>query len=141
MATAVGSVHAAIEVVAGHIDDWIDQDVWSVIADNGTDGAVILGDGTADWRDIDLRTVDVTLQRNGELVREGTGANILGDPLTAFAWLANARRAAGDGLTGGMVCNTGTATPICPAEPGDELIAAFGPLGSTTLVVAPRSAD
>ena len=42
-AAAVGSVHAAIEVVAGHIDDWINQDVWSVIADNGTDGAVIAG--------------------------------------------------------------------------------------------------
>ena len=54
VAAAVGSVHAAIEVVAGHIDDWINQDVWSVIADNGTDGAVIVGDGTADWRDIDL---------------------------------------------------------------------------------------
>ncbi len=137
VAAAVGSVHAAIEVVAGHIDDWIHHDVWTVIADNGTDGAVIVGDGTADWRDIDLPAVDVTLHRNGELVREGTGANILGDPLTAFAWLANARRAAGDGLSGGMTCNTGTATSICPAEPGDELVATFGPLGHATLAVAP----
>lgn len=139
VAAAVGSVHAAIEVVAGHIDDWISKDVWSVIADNGTDGAVIVGDGTGDWRDIDLTTVDVTLQRNGELVREGSGANILGDPMSAFTWLANARRAAGDGLTGGMTCNTGTATSICPAEPGDVLVAAFGPLGSATLAVAPRT--
>ena len=139
VAAAVGSVHAAIEVVAGHIDDWINQDVWSVIADNGTDGAVIVGDGTVDWRDIDLPTVDVTLERNGELVREGTGADILGDPMTAFTWLANARRAAGDGLTGGMTCNTGTATSICPVEPGDVLVASFGPLGTTTLTVAPRA--
>ena len=123
VAAAVGSVHAAIEVVAGHIDDWINQDVWSVIADNGTDGAVIVGDGTSTGATSTCATVDVTLQRNGELVREGTGADILGDPMTAFAWLANARRAAGDGLTGGMTCNTGTATSICPAEPGDELVA------------------
>jgi 2-keto-4-pentenoate hydratase len=139
VAAAVGSVHAAIEVVAGHIEDWINQDVWSVIADNGTDGAVIVGDGRAEWRDIDLAAVAVTLHRNGALVREGTGANILGDPMTAFVWLANARREAGDGLTGGMTCNTGTATSICPADPGDELVATFGPLGSTTLRVAPRT--
>jgi 2-keto-4-pentenoate hydratase len=134
---AVGSVHAAIEVVAGHLDDWIDKDVWSVIADNGTDGAVIVGEGTSDWRDIDLAAVRVTLHRNDELVREGTGANVLGDPMTAFTWLANARRAAGDGLTAGMTCNTGTATSICPAAPGDELVATFGPLGRATLAVAP----
>jgi 2-keto-4-pentenoate hydratase len=139
VAAAVGSVHPAIEVVAGHIDDWISKDVWSVIADNGTDGAVVLGEGTTDWRDLDLAAVAVTLDRNGARVREGTGANILGDPMTAFTWLANARREAGDGLTGGMTCNTGTATSICPVEPGDELVATFGPLGTATLVVAARA--
>jgi 2-keto-4-pentenoate hydratase len=139
VATAVGSVHPGIEVVAGHLADWISKDVWSVIADNGTDGAVVVGEGTTDWRGIDLAAVPVTLHRNGELVREGTGANILGDPLVAFTWLANARREAGDGLTAGMTCNTGTATSICPAEPGDELVATFGPLGRSTLVISPRS--
>ena len=138
VAAAVGSVHAAIEVVAGHIDDWINGDVWSVIADNGTDGAVIVGEGTDRFEDIDLAAVDVTLHRNGELVRQGSGANILGDPLTAFTWLANARRKAGDGLVAGMTCNTGTATSICPVEPGDEMVATFGPLGRATLEVARR---
>jgi 2-keto-4-pentenoate hydratase len=118
-AAAVATVHAGIEVVAGHLRDWIHQDVWSVIADNGTDGALVVGDG----------------RRNGEVVREGSGADVLGDPLDAFTWLANARRAAGDGLRAGMTCNTGTATAICPVERGDHLVATFGGLGDAVLTV------
>ena len=38
-----------------------------------------------------------------------------------------------------MTCNTGTATPICPAAPGDELVATFDPLGRAVLTVAPRA--
>lgn len=137
VAAAIGSVHAAIEVVAGHLERWIEQEVWSVIADNGTDGAVIVGPAVTDWQGIDLASVPVVLRRNGEVVREGTGANVLGDPLAAFAWLANERRAAGDGLVAGMTCNTGTATSICPVGPGDELVASFGPLGDAVLRITP----
>jgi 2-keto-4-pentenoate hydratase len=134
VASAVASVHAGIEVVAGHLDDWIHQDVWSVIADNGTDGAVIVGEGRA-LDGLDLAAAPVTLRRNGDVAREGTGADVLGDPLEAFCWLANARRAAGDGLRAGMHCNTGTATAICPVERGDHLVATFGGLGDAVLHV------
>ena len=43
---AIYKVHPTIEVVAGHLIDWPNQDVWSVIADNGTDGALIYGAGS-----------------------------------------------------------------------------------------------
>jgi 2-keto-4-pentenoate hydratase len=134
VAAAVATVHAGIEVVAGHLQDWIHQDVWSVIADNGTDGAVIVGEG-GPLGDVDLAAAPVTLRRNGEVAREGSGADVLGDPLDAFHWLANARRAAGDGLRAGMYCNTGTATAICPVERGDHLVATFGGLGDAILHV------
>jgi 2-keto-4-pentenoate hydratase len=137
VAAAIETVHPSIEVVASHLDDWTHQDVWSVIADNGTDGALVYGEGVADWRAIDLSGVDVELRINGAVVREGRGDAVLGDPLEAMAWLANARRAAGDGLYAGMICNTGTATSICPVAMGDHAEARFGPLGSTALTVVP----
>jgi len=132
VAAAVRGVHASIEVVAGHLEDWIHQDVWSVIADNGTDGAEIVGSGCA-LHGQDLAAVPVTLERNGEVVREGSGADVLGDPLDALHWLANARRAAGDGLRADMRCNTGTATAICPVGRGDHLVATFGGVGVAEL--------
>jgi 2-oxo-3-hexenedioate decarboxylase/2-keto-4-pentenoate hydratase len=134
VAAAVDSVHASIEVVAGHLEDWMRQDVWSVIADNGTDGAEIVGSGCA-LHGTDLAAVQVTLERNGEPVRHGTGADVLGDPFDAFVWLANERRAAGDGLRAGMYCNTGTATAICPVGRGDHLVATFGGVGVAELSV------
>ncbi len=135
VAAAITTVHPSIEVVAGHIADWTEQDVWSVIADNGTDGALVYGEGVTDWRTIDLRGVDVVLRVNGEIVRKGRGEAVLGDPLDAMVWLANARRAAGDGLRAGMICNTGTATSICPVAAGDRAEATFSSLGSTALTV------
>lgn len=126
---AVESVHPSIEVVAGYLKDWPSQNVFAVIADNGTDGALVYGPGVSDWRQIDLPAVEARLSVNGVETRRGTGRNILGDPMTAFVWLANARRKAGDGLKAGHIHNTGTATSIMPAGPGDHIVADFGPLG------------
>ena len=54
VADAVVSVHPAIEVVISHFEDWTHKDVYSLIADNGTDGALVYGVGTQDWRALDL---------------------------------------------------------------------------------------
>ncbi len=130
---AIAEVHPTIEVVAGHLKDWPNQDVWSVIADNGTDGALVYGTGITDWRRLDLVNTQVTLEVNGKIEREGTGENVLGDPLDAFVWLANARSRDGDGLRAGDIHNTGTATEIYWVEPGDEVVVCFAGLGSVHL--------
>ncbi len=133
---AVESVHPSIEVVAGYLKDWPNQDVFAVIADNGTDGALVHGEGVTAWRGIDLPSVDVRLSVNGVEARRGTGRNVLGDPVAALVWLANLRREAGDGLKAGHIHNTGTATSIMPAGPGDRVVADFGPLGQAELAIA-----
>jgi 2-keto-4-pentenoate hydratase len=129
VADAVATAHPAIEVVSGHLEDWPNQGIASVIADNGTDGALVHGEGVADWRGLDLPRITVGLEVNGEKAREGSGANVLGDPLAALTWLANARAKRGEGLKAGHIHNTGTATSIYWARPGDEARADFGPLG------------
>lgn len=135
VAAAVAAVHPTIEVVAGHLEDWPSQDVFSVIADNGTDGRLVHGAGFADWRDIDLAAVAVSLTVNGRRERQGVGADVLGDPLNALVWLANVRAEAGEGLAAGHIHNTGTATSFYWARAGDHATADFGPLGSVDLAV------
>ena len=132
---AIESVHPSIEVVAGYLRDWPKQNVFAVIADNGTDGALVYGEGVRDWRSLDLPAVEVRVLLNGVEQRKGTGRNILGDPMTAFVWLANARRKAGDGLQAGHIHNTGTATSILPVAPGDTVVADFGPIGQAILTL------
>ena len=82
-----------------------------------------------------MLTLPVTLTVNGTLERSGSGANVLGDPIASFVWLANARAAAGDGLKAGDIHNTGTATDICWITPGDEAVADFGGLGEVRLKI------
>lgn len=136
---AIATVHPAIELVAGHLDDWPNQEVYSVIADNGTDGALIYGAGRTDWRDFDLPDIAVTLTVNGRRRRQGAGRDVMGDPVAALVWLANARSQAGatddSGLAAGHIHNTGTATAIYWAEAGDHAVADFGALGQATLTI------
>ena len=132
---AIESLHPTIEVVAGHLRDWPNQDVYSVIADNGTDGALVVGAGVGAWQAIDLIGLSVTLSINATQVRHGTGANVLGDPLAAFVWLVNSGAGHGSGLKAGQIHNTGTTTPIYWVGPGDQAVADFGPLGRAELTI------
>ena len=77
----------------------------------------------------------VSLTVNGRRERAGVGADVLGDPLNALVWLANARADAGEGLVAGQIHNTGTATSFYWAHPGDHATADFGPLGSVRLAI------
>ncbi len=135
---SIVQVCPAVEIVAGHLRDWPQQDVYSVIADNGTDGALVVGPGTREWRDVDLVNLDVTLSINGKVERRGSGKNVLGDPLRAFVWLVNAITRDGKQVTAGHVHNTGTATDIYWASPGDTAIADYGPLGAVELALSPQ---
>lgn len=133
VAAAVASVQPAIEVVTSHFKDWTHQPVMSVIADNGTDGALVLGPGRRDWRDLDLSAVTVELEVNGEIVRQGSGANVLGNPLRVMTWLANDLRAAGEAMAAGQVNNTGSCTAMYHAKPGDRAVARFAALGEVVV--------
>lgn len=134
VADAVATMHPSIEVVNGHFENWLDLPMPIVLADNGTDGPLVCGEGTADWRRIDRINLPVILRVNDRIAAEGKGANALGDPLKALTWLANALNAKGLGLKAGETVNTGTCAKLIPAKPGDKAVATFGPLGEVRIV-------
>jgi 2-keto-4-pentenoate hydratase len=137
VASAILSVHPAIEIVLGHLRDWPSKDIFSLIADNGTDGPLVFGAGVTDWRSLDLTAIAVTLSVNGAMVRQGAGSKVMQGPLSVMTWLANCAQRA-PGLRAGQVINTGSCTPMYPAEHGDLAVADFGPLGSVTVELATR---
>ena len=133
VADAIRAMHASVEVVNGHVRDWLDKPIAWVMADNGTDGPLVLGATVECWRDIERPAIPVILTVNGQVMREGRGANALGDPLNVMVWLANRRSREGKGMKAGQVVNTGTTAGIFFAEPGGEAVADFGPLGQVSL--------
>ena len=134
---AIASVHPAIEAVAGYLEDWISQDVFSVIADNGADGPIIYGSGIDNLSSLDLSKIKVTLTVNGQIERTGSGANVGGNPIDALTWLVNTKSSEGISMKAGFLNNTGTSTNLYAVSPGDNITADFGSLGTVHLKIHP----
>jgi 2-keto-4-pentenoate hydratase len=84
---------------------------------------------SADWRARDLVRHGVSAWRNGALVGQGSGANVLGDPRVALAWIANELCTYGEGLRAGEVVITGTCLTPVPIAAGDSVKMDFGEFG------------
>ncbi len=134
VAAAVASLHPAFEVViSAYGPAWAGAGTPALIADNAVHGAFVMGPGLADWGGLDLAAHPVTLFHNGREAGRGRGANALGHPLNALAWLADQGVLGGRGLLAGDLVTTGVVTPIIYAEPGEEVRADFGALGEVRL--------
>ena len=130
--SAIACLYPAIEIVDSRFQDWLSVGIPSVIADNAVHGALVLGAPVTGWQSTDLSHVGARMRVNGEEVRSGTGADVMGHPLNALAWIANHRAAAG-GLRAGEIVTTGTLTGIVFVEAGDRAVADFGELGAAEL--------
>jgi 2-keto-4-pentenoate hydratase len=127
---AVDGLHLAIEVPDSRIRDFARAGAATLAADDACAGWWLLGREIVDWRGLDLIGLPVRFLKNGALAHEGSGANVLGDPRRALAWLANDRAKRGEGLKAGDLVTTGTCTTPLAIGPGDAIIAEFGPLGT-----------
>lgn len=128
----VGAVMPAIEIVDYRYESWA-VGALPVAADNAIHGWWIHGAPVADWRDLDLGDVPVTVERNGELETTGSGANVLGHPLNVMAWLADELPTYGLRLRAGDLVTTGVTTDVFEAESGDHIVAHFDGLGSVAV--------
>lgn len=129
VAAAIELFHPAIEVVDSRYDDWLVVGGPSIVADNAVNGALVLGTGIADWRDLDLDAAPVRCVIDGEMKEEGRGALALGGPLNAMQWIANHLSARGIALEAGHVVTTGTCAGIHFVQAGQHALADFGDLG------------
>lgn len=128
---AVASLHPAIEVPDSRYEDFTRVGAAPLIADVACACWFMIGPATrADWRAIDLAQHRVAAWRDGALAGEGSGANVLGDPRRALAWIANELCTCGDGLRAGDVVITGTCLTPVPVSPGECVKADFGGFGT-----------
>jgi 2-oxo-3-hexenedioate decarboxylase len=108
-------------------------DLPSVIADNGS-SARFVGGGRARYpNDIDLRTLGVVLEKNGEIVAAGASAAVLGHPAEAIAMLVNILAEQGVELAAGSFVMSGGITEAIAVKAGDSVIARFQELGSVSV--------
>ena len=101
-------------------------------------GHFVASAGIANWAEIDLAAVTVRGLANGAVTNEGSGAAVLGHPLNALAWLAEALVADGGRLRADEIISTGTTLGIVKPEPGATITGDFGDLGTVSLTFGPR---
>jgi 2-keto-4-pentenoate hydratase len=127
---ATDYVVAALEIADSRIAGWKIQLV-DTLADNASSGRYVLGAAKVKPGEADLAKATMRLFKNqGELIGEGSGEAVMGDPAAAVAWLANRLRAHGVSLKAGEVVLSGAFTAAVPASKGDSFRAEFSGLGT-----------
>lgn len=125
---ATDYVVAAFEIVDSRVADWKIKLV-DTVADNASSGRYILGTTRLKLEEVALPKVSMRLFKNNELIQQGTGAAVLGDPCNAVAWLANRLWEYGVPLNAGEVILSGAFSAAPAAAKGDIFRAEFSGFG------------
>ncbi|KAF9873723.1 hypothetical protein CkaCkLH20_08833 [Colletotrichum karsti] len=78
----------AIEIIDSRVKNWA-IDLPDTLADNGSTAAVILGGTPRKLTDLTLSNTRGNLRFNDQEVMTGNTKNVLGNPISAVAWLVN----------------------------------------------------
>ena len=122
----------SIELIDTRITDWKIA-LCDTIADNASSAGFVLGEDRVSPTDVDVKTIDAVLTRNGEVVAEGRSDAVLGNPVTAVAWLSRKVESFGVRLRKGDIVLPGSCTRAIDARAGDAFLADFKGLGSVRL--------
>lgn len=121
----------AIELIDSRIRDWRIA-LPDTIADNASSAGVILGGNPTRLHDVDIRHLGALLRVNGRIVETGASGAVLGNPVTAVAWLVNKVHGFGVTLEPGHVVLPGSCTRAVDVRPGDVVDVQFGTLGGVS---------
>lgn len=120
----------AIEIVDDRYLQWETLGAPTLIADDFFAAGIVLGRPIARSAVADLVDVEGRALINGQETGRGTGADVLGHPHNALAWLANHLASQGTGLHAGEIVMTGSLVKTVWLEAGDEATMEFSDIGT-----------
>ncbi|MFC3069643.1 2-keto-4-pentenoate hydratase [Phenylobacterium soli] len=122
---ATDFVVPAIEIVDFRVARAPGMNIIDTVADLAACGGVVLGANPRRLEAIDVRRVQGSILRNGHVEQEGEASAVLGNPVTAVAWLANKLGGFGVAFEPGQVILTGSFVRAFPIKAGDEIVCRF----------------
>jgi 2-keto-4-pentenoate hydratase len=125
----------AIEIIDSRVQNWA-IDLPDTLADNGSTGAVILGGTPRRITELTLRDTRGTLHFNGREVIAGNTGNVLGNPLSAVAWLCNRLAAYDIEFTPGQVILPGSCLQAVPMNQAGRWSGTFEAWGTVEFDVS-----
>jgi 2-oxo-3-hexenedioate decarboxylase len=129
---ATDFVLPAVEVIDSRYRDF-KFDLKSVVADNTSASRFVIGGHARLATELDLATLGVVLEKNGEIVACAAAAAVLGHPANSVAMLANMLAERGEHLPAGTFIMTGGVTEAITVSRGDSVHVRFQELGSVSM--------
>lgn len=130
VAEAIDAYHPAIEIVDDRYVEWQTLGAPTLVADDFFAAGCVLGHPVPRSAAPDLLEVIGRALINGKEAGQGTGADVLGHPHNALAWLANHLAASGKGLRAGEIVLTGSLVKTVWLNAGDRVVMELQGLGS-----------
>ena len=122
VAEAIDLYYPAIEIVDDRYVKWETMGAPTLVADDFFAAGCVLGQGVPRSAAPDLLKVIGRALINGEEVGQGTGADVLGHPHNALAWLANHLAAEAKGLRAGEIVLSGSLVKTVWLNAGDRVV-------------------
>lgn len=129
---ATDFVVPAVEIIDSRYENFR-FDLASVVADNTSSSRFVVGGVARGIDGLDLRTLGMVIEKNGEIVAMAAGAAVLGHPAAAVAMLANHLAQRGEEIPAGTFIMSGGATEAVPVAKGDSIQVRFQDLGSVSM--------
>ena len=136
VARAIEAYHPAIEIVDERYADWASLGAAILVADDFFAAGCVLGKPLARSAAPDLLSVVGRAIVNGAEAGQGSGADVLGHPHNALAWLANHLAANGNGLRAGEIVLTGSLVKTLWLKAGDAAVMELEGLGAVRVAFA-----
>jgi 2-keto-4-pentenoate hydratase len=133
VAEAVESYMPAIEVVDERYADWPQTEAPTLIADDFFAAGCVLGAPTPRQALPDLAQLTGQTFINGVEAARGAGADVMGHPHNALAWLASNLAGRGKALRAGEIVLTGSLVQTQWPAPQAEVVVSISGLGTVSL--------
>jgi 2-keto-4-pentenoate hydratase len=133
MGEAVEAYYSAIEIVDDRYQKWQTLGAPTLVADDFFAAGCVLGLPVARSAAPDLLKVAGRALINGKEEGRGTGADVLGHPHNALAWLTNHLAAEGRGLHAGQIVLTGSLVKTVWLKAGDHVRMELDGLGEVAV--------
>ncbi|MDB5618683.1 fumarylacetoacetate hydrolase family protein [Tardiphaga sp.] len=133
VADAIEAYLPAIEIVDDRYADWRSLGAPTLIADDFFAAGCVLGAPVPRAQAPDLLAVTGRAVLNGVEVAHGSGADVLGHPHHALAWLASHLAEQGQQLRAGEIVLTGSLVQTLWLNPGDAAVMQLSGLGEVAV--------
>ena len=125
---------AGMEIVDDRYVDYKSLDTPTLIADDFFDAGCVIGSPVTEWRRLDLTALTGKTLINGVEVGSGSGADVMGHPFRALAWLANSMARRGRSLHAGEFVFTGSVVETKWLNKGDRVTMQIDRLGTVEAI-------